>query len=182
MAYSEAFKAKMVQKLAGPNGRSAMSLGGEVGVHPSTLSRWFLEAGTVRNMAKSRKTKKQASEKQIGTKRPQDWRPEEKLQVVLEAASLAEEDLGGFLRSKGLHQAQLDEWRELVTKAALDNLGGSRRSRKASPEAKRIRELEKELRRKDKALAETAALLVLKKKVDAIWGDVDDDTDPRNGR
>ena len=158
-----------------------MSLGDEVGVHPSTLSRWLIEAATVRSMAK-RKTRKQTAEKQDGMKRPQDWRPEEKLQAVLEAASLSEEELGEFLRRRGLHQAQLDEWRELVTKAALDNLGGSRRSRRTSPEAKRIRELEKELHRKDKALAETAALLVLKKKVDAIWGDVDDDTDPKNGR
>jgi len=48
---------------------------------------------------------------------------------------------------------------------------------KQAPEGKRVRELEKELRRKDKTLAETAALLVLKKKAQAIWGDEDDDTD-----
>ena len=132
-------------------------------------------------MTKSRTTKR-SNGKQRSGKRPQDWPPQEKLEVVLEAASLSEEDLGEFLRRKGLHQAQLDEWRERMTKGALEELGSRRRSRKASPEAKRIRELEKELRRKDKALAETAALLVLKKKVDAIWGDVDDDTDPRNGR
>lgn len=159
-----------------------MSLGGEVGVHPSTLSRWFLEAGTVRPMAKSGKTRKQTGKQQQAAKRPQDWRPEDKLEVVLEAAALSEEELGGFLRSKGIHQAQLDEWREQVTKGALDNLSGSRRARRTSPEAKRIRELEKELVRKDKALAETAALLVLKKKADAIWGDVDDDTNRKNGR
>jgi hypothetical protein len=51
-----------------------------------------------------------------------------------------------------------------------------------SPEARRVRELEKELRRKEKALAETAALLVLKKKLDAMWGDEDDDTEPRSGK
>jgi hypothetical protein len=49
---------------------------------------------------------------------------------------------------------------------------------KEKTDAKRIRELEAELRRKDKALAETAALLILKKKVLAIWGDGDDDTKP----
>ncbi len=51
-----------------------------------------------------------------------------------------------------------------------------------SVEAQRIAELERELRRKDRALAETAALLVLKKKVQAIWGDADDTTDPRPAR
>ena len=45
---------------------------------------------------------------------------------------------------------------------------------------RRVRELERELNRKEKALAEAAALLVLKKKAQAIWGDEDDDTDPRN--
>ena len=59
---------------------------------------------------------------------------------------------------------------------------GSRRRAKVSPEAKRIRELEKELLRKDKALAEAAALIVLKKKAQAIWGDEDDDTNPRSGK
>ncbi len=54
--------------------------------------------------------------------------------------------------------------------------------KKASVEAKRVRELERELRRKEKALAETAALLVLKKKAAAIWGDEDDSTVWKNGK
>ncbi len=57
-----------------------------------------------------------------------------------------------------------------------------RRSPAPSADARRNTELERELRRKDKALAETAALLVLKKKVQAIWGDEDDITDPRSAR
>jgi hypothetical protein len=60
-------------------------------------------------------------------------------------------------------------------------LGALRGSTKVGPEVKRIRELEKELLRKDKALAETAALLVLKKKAQAIWGDEDDDTTSKSG-
>ena len=52
---------------------------------------------------------------------------------------------------------------------------GGKKKRGGSGEQKRIRELEKELRRKEKALAETAALLVLKKKANAIWGDRGDD-------
>jgi len=51
-----------------------------------------------------------------------------------------------------------------------------------SVETQRIQALERELRRKDAALAETAALLVLKKKVRAIWGDADDTTDPTRAR
>ena len=65
---------------------------------------------------------------------------------------------------------------------ALQNGLSKKRTREKSDAAKRIRALEKELRRKDKALAETAALLVLKKKVQEIWGDEDDPTAGGNGK
>src|SRR2546425_838680 len=79
--------------------------------------------------------------------------------------------LGAFRRREGLHEAQLKEWRA-EAEAALG--GGTRRSGKRSAEAKRVKQLERELRRKDKALAEASAILVLKKKAAAIWGDEDD--------
>ena len=107
-------------------------------------------------------------------KRPQDWNAKEKLAAVLEDAALSDEDLGAFLRSKGLHEAQLQQWQEQMLSGL--NPAPAQRGKK-TPEGKRVRELEKELRRKDKALAETASLLVLKKKAQAIWGDEDDDTE-----
>jgi transposase len=111
-------------------------------------------------------------------RRPQDWTAEEKLEVVIEAASLPEEELGAFLRRKGLHEAHLKEWRQTV----LSGLQKSpARSKKSTFEARRIRELERELDRKEKALAEAAALLVLKKKARAIWGDGGDGTAKKNG-
>jgi len=64
----------------------------------------------------------------------------------------------------GLHEADLAAWRE----AAISGLGAAQAPQARSGDARRVRELEKELRRKDKALAETAALLVLQKKVRAI--------------
>jgi len=112
-------------------------------------------------------------------RRPQDWTAEEKLAVVIEAASLADEELGAFLREKGLHQANLKQWRQTI----LSGLGESKaRSSKPSAETRRIRELERELARKEKALAEAAALLILKKKAQALWGDEDDTTAPKKGR
>jgi hypothetical protein len=170
----------MVEKMAGPNGRSAHMLSQEVGVAQPTLSRWLREAGASRVPPVSKKkSKRRRSSNEAGVnRRPQDWKPAEKLQVVLEAAALTDAELGEFLRRKGLHEAQLEEWRRLATEA----LGNSQRqSRKPSAEEARIRELEKELRRKDKALAEAAALLVLQKKARAIWGDGGDDTDPKSG-
>lgn len=111
-------------------------------------------------------------------KRPQDWTAEEKLQAVIAAAAIPEAELGEFLRRQGLHQAQLHQWRQQVL-ARLER--PTRSSKKPTAEVLRVRELERELARKDKALAETAALLVLKKKARAIWGDEADDMDSKSG-
>jgi len=177
MMYTETFKARMVQKLAGPQGPSAGDLSREVGVPQSTLSRWLRQAGRVGGQGKRATQHPPGST--MTARRPQDWTAEEKLEAVLEAASLSDDELGVFLRRRGLHEAQLKEWRRAVL-AGLEK--GSGRSSKRSPEAKRIRELERELNRKEKALAEAAALLMLQKKARALWGEEDDDTPPKNGR
>lgn len=158
----------MVRKMIGPNARPARELAREIGVHQTTLSHWKREAGKLDGMP--RKIKRQ--------KRPADKTPDEKLDLVLEASLLTDEEFGEFLRKNGLHEADLTRWRE----EALAGLGDHRQEKRRSSEVKRICGLEKELTRKDKALAETAALLVLQKKVQAIWGDEDDDTEPRSGK
>ena len=83
------------------------------------------------------------------------------------------EDLGALLRKEGIHEVDLRDW-EMTIRGSLNKKG--RKPTKNVAYEKRIKEPERELRRKEKALAETAALLVLKKKVDAIWGDGDDAT------
>ena len=85
----------------------------------------------------------------------------------MRAEGLEGEELGAFLRREAIHLAELELWRKLASEA----LGDGRRQ---AP-SKEIRRLQAELARKEKALAETAALIVLKKKVEAIWGDGDDD-------
>ena len=174
MVHSEKFKSRMVAKMLGPHAVSANALSGEVGIGQPTLSRWLREARTVPAMPK----KTERSKVGARARRPQDWSPEEKLRVVVEATGLVDEELGAFLRKEGLHQAQLDEWR--VT--ACSSLSTRKSTTKTSAESRRIRELERELRRKEKALAEAAAILILQKKVQAIWGDEEDDTEPRSGR
>ena len=57
----------------------------------------------------------------------------------------------------------LHDW---VKRAEID---AGLRAGTTTSDARRIKELERELRRKDKALAETAALLVLSKKLEAIF-------------
>ena len=79
--YSEAFKSKMVQRMTGPEGRSALSLSGETGVSQSSLSKWLREA-KVRPMADANSPKKE--------KRPEDWTAAEKLAAVMEASGLSD--------------------------------------------------------------------------------------------
>lgn len=169
----------MVERLSGPQAPSATELAGETGVPQPTLSRWLKRAGTVAPKMTRRDRQRTPP---AASKRPQDLAAEEKVALVLEAAAVPEAELGAFLRRKGVHEAQLAEWRQQATQAAVAALRGpSKRDRKvASVAARRVRDLERELARKEKALAEAAALLVLKKKAQSIWGDEDDDTDPRN--
>jgi len=154
--YSVKFKESMVKKLTVPGAVSATSLSREVGIPQSTLSRWVRENAMGMGEGEG-----------MERKRPQEWTAAEKLEVVIEAGKLDEESLGRYLREKGLHTVNLQQWRQEV----LEALEGKRRNGKADPRDKRIRELERELKRKEAALAEAAALLVLKKKAHDIWGD-----------
>ena len=162
--------------MLGPKAVSANALEEEVGVPQPTLSRWLRETATFRAMEKSNKPPSSA-EPVAPVKRPQDWTPEEKLRAVVETFDLEGEALGAYLRRNRIHRDQLDQWKGNA-KAGLEQHVPKYR---AKGETKRIKELERELRRTETALAETAALLVLRKKVNALWGDADDDTDERNG-
>lgn len=176
--YSQAFRARMVARMVGPRAVSANVLSQEVGVSQGSLSRWLRDVGSVGGMTHS--SGKNKKSKKI-------WSGAEKLRVLTEAAGLSESDLGALLRREGLHEAQLAEWRHSA-ETALGEMARGRAPRlcgEAVHAAARIKELEREVRRKDKALAETAALLVLKKKVQEIWGnseDEDDTTAARRGK
>ena len=162
MEYSESFKAKLVKKMLPPWGMSAGALEKETGIPQPTLSRWLREARSLGGMSEKQKK----------------WTPAEKLQVVLEASRLKDAELGEFLRRRGVHEATLAQWRA-DAEAGLAEAPGRRRP---SAEARKVVALERELRRKEKALAEVSALLVLKKKAELLWGDEDDDTPERSGR
>lgn len=182
MEYKERFRAEMVKRLMAPNAPSHTALAQETGVPQPTLSRWVREATTLDGVAAKKSKTHGGTRKGAGrragkqpARRSRERTAEEKLQIVLEASKLSEAELGGYLREKGVFEVELLEWREM----ALAGLNREPAVRPATPaEVKRARELERELRRKDKALAEAAALIVLKKKVQALWGDEDDDTDP----
>lgn len=161
----------MVQRMSAPNAISAMRLSKEAGVSQSQLSRWLREARSVVPMTKERRSDRVAD----GTPRT----AAEKVRIVMEAAATPPEELGAFLRREGVHEAELEQWRKAATEAATAALevGGAPKPATRGSESKRIKDLERELRRKDKALAEAAALLVLQKKVRALLADADDEPD-----
>ena len=142
---------------------SAGALAREVGLPQPTLSRWLSEA-TLRSMSVDEPKSPKSSKA---------WTPGEKFRALAQAEGLEGEALGTFLRREGLHEAQLAEWRQ-AAQAALGDVPGGKPSR---ADAKRIKELERELNRKEKALAEVSALLVLKKNMTAYWAAVDASTD-----
>jgi hypothetical protein len=154
----------MVQRLAGAQGVSAYALSREVGIPQPTLSRWLTAASSLPVV-------KNDDETQPRAKRPDEWSPQQKLAAVMEAAGVSDAELGAWLRRKGLTEEQLRQWRE----NALSGFK-ARASRGSRDDRKRVKELERELKRKDRALAETAALLVLQGKMEALWAAEDEAT------
>ncbi len=148
--FSLAFKQKMVERMTGNDAVSATQLARMMGLKQQTLSHWLEQARSLPVMPTSKKGK--------------HYSVEEKARVVIEASRLAGEQLTDYLERERVSFALLEQWRlsldEVAPKATM----------------KRIRNLERELARKEKALAEAAALLILKKKVEQILEDADDDT------
>lgn len=159
--FSLAFKQKMVQRLTGKSAVSALQLARETGVRQQNLSRWLQEARSLPIMADKPKPI------------VREWTVERKARFLAEACSLDGEELSACLERVGVKFAEYEQWR-----IALDEGGAA-----SATTSKRIRQLERELARKEKALAEAAALLILKKKVDTLYGeDEDDDTNSDNER
>jgi transposase len=154
--FSPAFKAKALTRLLGKDAISATQLGKEIGVGQTTISRWLGEARSLPRVPPPRK--------------PNAITVEEKIRILAGAASLTGDQLLAFLKQHGVRLAEFDQWR-----LALDDEGRSPR-----PATIRIHKLERELARKEKALAEAAALLILKKRLQSAFGVEDDDTDEEN--
>lgn len=162
--YSDELKRSMVQKLCSPGGPSVSQLARESGIPPNNLYNWKYLLGRANKMTKDL--------------RSDDWSPEEKFQAVLEAQALTGDELGEFLRKRGLHSRQIEEWK----KDSLAGISGAKQSRgrpRKDPELvaaeEKIKSLERDLRRKEKALAEQTTLVMLQKKAQEIWAKYEDD-------
>ena len=109
-------------------------------------------------------------------KNAEEWSSKDKFGVVLETAQLNEAELAEYCRRRGLFVEQIAAWREACQEA---NAHAADRHRQQQEQSKsdrnEIKQLKKDLQRKEKALAEAAALIILRKKAQAIWGESEDD-------
>lgn len=154
---SEPFKQAAVQKYHNRGTRNVDAIAEELGVSSWSLYQWSKRYGTRPGMKKS-------------DRRPQDWTAIEKLKAVVEFEALAQEKQGEYLRREGLHSEHIEAWKKSM-QASLEPGASAQGSKAEMSELKaENKELKRDLHRKDRALAETTALLVLKKKADLIWG------------
>lgn len=151
----------MVKRLVGADAVKASALARETGISQQNLSRWLREARSLPAVAN----------RPFGT----PLTLADKLRILSEGSKLPAEELQQYLEREGVRLAEYEQWRLALDEGGQSTLGST----------KRIRQLERELARKEKALAEAAALLVLKKKAESWpWNQAaeDDDTDESNDK
>jgi len=153
--YSEEFREQALAKVYNRGKRSIQAIADESNLSIHTLKTWMSNAVPT------------DTPKPNPAKRPQDWRPEERLLALHESHGLTGEALNAWCRQRGLFAHQLAQWKSDLCNASSPRSGNDDRQALHSLKAENHR-LERELNRKDKALAEAAALLILQKKVRAL--------------
>ncbi|OPL09572.1 MAG: hypothetical protein AVO33_00320 [delta proteobacterium ML8_F1] len=158
--YTKEYRKRILESLMPPQNKTVPQVAKEEGINRNTLYTWVKMAreqgANIPNSSPSHQRK---------------WRKEDKFKMVMETYSMNEAELSAYCREHGLYVSEIKEWAKLLE----ESLDGKADSAELTAEKQRNRKLEKELQRKEKALAEAAALLVLRKKVDAIWGDPEED-------
>ena len=164
MRYSPERKEAVLKKMMPPHNRTIKQLALEAGISEATLYNWRQEARSKGILMPD------------GDSGPTGWNARDKFAAVVESASLNEQETAEYCRRKGFYPHQLEQWRKACEDAHdWDKQANIKLKAERKTDQKRIKNLEKELQRKEKALAEAAALLVLQKKVQAIWGDPEDE-------
>jgi transposase-like protein len=163
--YSAEFKEKLLAKAFSPNAPSVVELARRAGIPSATLHTWI-------HMKKKNKITRLDN---INIPlRPKDITAEAKLQAVSDTLNATEEERSAYCRKHGFYIHHLDEWKQqlLADLKPIDTKNCKAEYRQLVAENK---DLKRELTRKDKALAEASALLILKKKANLLWGDSEDD-------
>lgn len=159
MTYPAERKAAVIARMLPPHNVPLRQLSQEEGISEGTLSRWRSEA---------RSKGQFLPDANAG---PEGWSTRDKFAAVVETAAMNETELSEYCRRRGLYREQLSAWRAACERANdWDRSAARQIARETKDDRKRIQQLERELMRKEKALAEAAALTILRKKADAIWG------------
>ena len=165
--YSEAVKADVRRRMSPPHRQSVAQISAELGIHVVTLYNW-------RKAWRLQGEVVPASEKD-----PEGWGATDKFTVVLETAGLNATELSAYCRERGLYPEQVERWRQASQdaneKPVLTLKEQKELERLRAQDQKEIKRLKQELRRKEKALAEAAALLIASTKIQAFWGEDGDD-------
>lgn len=157
--YSIERKSAVLDKLLPPQNLSIPQVAEQEGISVAALYNW-------RKQARLEGKAVPGSRKQT----PEDWSSQDKFAVVMETSSMNEAETAEYCRSKGLYPEQLKRWKQ----AFIQGMEQTKPDSDSKESRKKIKKLEKELLRKDKALAEAAALLILQKKVQALWAEDED--------
>ncbi len=160
--YTEDHKKAIIEKMLPPNAKTVNELSQETGISVQTLYTWRRKAlgGGVAA---------------VGSNDPaHTWSDEAKLAVVIDAAALNVEQLSEYCRSRGLYPEQVEQWRAAAVAGQTKALSAKEREEFRALKAE-LKKTKKELARKEKALAEAAALMVLRKKAQAAFGELEDD-------
>ena len=162
--YSPERKQAILSKLLPPNNKSVAQVAREESMAEQTLYNW-------------RKQAKEQGQPVPGNKsKPDQWSHETKFAVVVETAALSESELSEYCRKKGLYPEQVKQWKQQCIQGFQSNEQQANVLKQQTKEDKKeIKLLKKDLRFKEKALAETAALLVLRKKLKAFYGEEPED-------
>ena len=165
--YSQLFKDNLVkQVLARAPGMSIKSIAHSEGVGLTALHRWIKLAQENALMDQSKAMTKKTE------KRPEEWSSSERLQAIITCDSLDGESRNAYCREVGIYSHHIEQWkRHIIEQDHCDDKRSQQVIKRLNAEKK---QLQKELNRKEKALAETAALLTLKKKAQALWGNDED--------
>lgn len=162
--YSEERREAVVTKLLPPHNLSPQVVAKQEGISLGTVYTWRRAA----------RAEGRCLPDALG-KGADGWSSRDKFSAVVETASMNAQEIAEYCRQRGVYPEQLERWRQDCEQAAsLSHGERQREAEEARQQRKRIKALEKELARKNDALAETAALLALRKKARAIWGDEDE--------
>ena len=159
----------MVAKLLLPGGPSVPELSKKTGISKTALYKWLAKYKNIKSS-----TEENMSQQKTIPIRPQNWSSVDKLNAVIITASMNEEEVGAYCRQHGIYSKHLIEWKQAMMEGLKPSINKEQRVENFKLKSE-IKSLQSDLTRKEKALAETSALLILKKKANLIWGDGKDD-------